>query len=478
MRVPRILIIEDVPSLAATYSSYLAREGYELLIAASGAEALTMIERFLPEVIVLDVHLPDMDGLHILRQMKSRQIPTETVVMTSQGSVNLAVQAMQEGAFDFVLKPFTPDRIRVTIRNALEKRKLSNKVQEIDEEFGRESFVGFVGRSMAMQTVYRILQSAAPSNATVFITGESGTGKELCADALHKLGPRSKGPFVAINSAAIPRDLLESELFGHVKGAFTGATSDRKGAAQAADGGTLFLDEICEMDLGMQAKILRFLQTRSVQRVGEEVPRPVDVRVVCATNRDPQVEMAAGRFREDLFYRLHVVPVELPPLREREDDILLIARVFLKQFSAEDRKNFKSFSADVEQMLLAFPWPGNVRQLQNVIRNIVVLNEGPVVRAEMVPREVRSPAVHAQPAVSPVEPENVGSPAAFSPFMADAPQPNARVAAIPEVRPLEAIIRETIESTIARFGGSVPRAAAALEIAPSTIYRRMQEWNS
>ncbi len=279
----------------------LLGDDHQVELVARVDEALARLEVFLPTVLLVDVNLPDRNGLEILQHVRQKQMPVEVVMMTAQGSVQLAVEAMRQGAFDFVMKPFSPDRLRVTVRNAHDRRSLANTIAAISESFDRERFASFIGRSLPMQATYRIIQSAASSNATVFVTGESGTGKELCADALHRLSRRAKAPFVAINCAAIPRDMLESEIFGHAKGAFTGAISDRKGAVLQANGGTLFLDEICEMDLALQAKMLRFLQTMTVQRVGEDQVRQVDIRIVCATNRDPQAEVAAGRFREDLF---------------------------------------------------------------------------------------------------------------------------------------------------------------------------------
>jgi two-component system repressor protein LuxO len=455
----RVLIVEDAPALAETYAEYLKTENCSVEIFGNGKLALAAITVLPPDVLVLDVNLPDMNGIDLLREVRSRGLPTEVVIVTGQASVRLAVESMKEGALDFLTKPFSADRLRVTVRNALQRRKLESQVAAIQEETGRDRFCSFIGQSMVMQSIYRILQNAAASKATVFVTGESGTGKELCADALHKLSRRREKPFVAINCAAIPRDLLESEVFGHAKGSFTGATADRAGAALQANGGTLFLDEICEMDLGLQAKMLRFLQTGTVQRVGEDKPRPVDVRIVCATNRDPQAEVAAGRFREDLFYRLNVIPVDLPPLRERDHDVLLIARHFLRQFSLEDGKKFTAFSPAVEAVLLGYDWPGNVRELQNTVRNIVVLNEGETVEMDMLPR-------------------------AFQGAGGGVPMPGVRsiAALLPEatmpIEPLDAVVRRTIERAIAQCDGNIPKAAAALQVSPSTLYRRIQAWQA
>jgi len=478
---PTVLIVEDVPSLAASYAAFLGREPVEVHTVSNGAEALAFLERRPVAVAVLDVHLPDMNGLEILHRIRSFGAPTDVIVITAEGSVKLAVEAMREGAFDFIVKPFSKDRLVVTVRNALEHRRLSDRLEQVAEQTDQPPG-RLIGQSLAMQVVYRILRSAAPTNATVFITGESGAGKELCAEALHKLSKRSEGPFVAVNCAAIPKDLMESEIFGHVKGAFTGATNDRKGAALHADGGTLFLDEIGEMDLAMQTKLLRFLQEKTVQRVGEDMLRRADVRIVCATNRDPEAEVAAGRFREDLFYRLHVVPLEVPPLRDRDSDVLLLARHFLELFAREDGKALAGFAPEVEAAMLAYSWPGNVRQLQNVVRSAVVLNDGPVVTLDMLPKTLWGQAA-ARPAPSPAGLPPAGVPpvgppqAGTAPFAAPA-QASAHPPGPGEIRPLEDVIRSAIEGAIDACAGSIPRAAAALQVSPSTIYRRVEGWRA
>ena len=468
----RGLIVEDAPALAETYAEYLKTEDCTVEIAGTGKSALACLAAAPPAVLVLDVNLPDMNGIDLLREVRGRGLPVEVVIVTGQASVRLAVESMKEGALDFLTKPFTADRLRVTVRNALERGRLEQQVAAIQEETGRDRFCGFIGRSMAMQSVYRILQNAAASKATVFVTGESGTGKELCADALHKLGRRRDKPFVALNCAAIPRDLLESEVFGHVKGSFTGATSDRLGAARQADGGTLFLDEICEMDLGLQAKMLRFLQSGSVQRVGEDRPISVDVRIVCATNRDPRAEVEAGRFREDLFYRLNVVPLDLPRLAERDDDVLLIARHLLQQYAAEDRKRFAAFSPAAEAALLAHAWPGNVRELQNVVRNVVVLNDGDTVELAMLPPSLQAPSLQS----SSLQAGGAGPRAAATSLPAAGA--SAAPAALADIEPLDQVLRRTIEQAITACDGNIPRAAAALQVSPSTLYRRLQAWQA
>ncbi|MEP1441508.1 MAG: sigma-54 dependent transcriptional regulator [Hyphomicrobiales bacterium] len=559
LRPSRVLLVEDSFALSETYQAYLKSEGYEITCVETGQAAMDIIAKDPPDVAVLDVHLPDMNGIEMLKELKSRDVPTDVIIITGQASVNLAVDAMREGAADFIMKPFTAERLRVTVRNAAERRNLEAKIEQIQEELHRDRFVSFVGRSPAMQMVYQTLQSASGSDATVFVRGESGTGKELCAEALHKLSSRKNGPHITLNCAAIPRDLLESEIFGHVKGAFTGATRDRKGAAMRANGGTLFLDEICEMDLSLQSKLLRFLQERTIQRVGDDVIHASDVRIVCATNRDPMAEVRAGRFREDLFYRLHVVPLILPPLRDRGDDVMLISEHFLQQFSEEDGKSFTGFDEEARQALMAYGWPGNVRQLQNIIRNIVVMNAGGLVSRAMLPVELSTlgqtagpSAAHlnnpvpqqdiygnVEPSVWPAHIAPTGLPSAGLPpadlLIPTLPQPvtpsydhaavqpavnhfgtgnpvadqligNAYPAQEPiaepthhpmsqstppvempvastavaktreDIKALDNVIRETIEEAIAICDGSVPKAARALDVSPSTLYRRLQSW--
>ena len=466
-------MVEDSPSLAATYKGYLRDEPWELVHVTTGAEALAVMEDTLPQALLLDLQLPDMDGMDILKHIHERGMPTVVVVITAHGSIDIAVDAMRYQAFDFLTKPFDAERLRVTLRNALEREHLSRIVEVYKENFDRDNFHGFIGSALSMQTVYRIIESAAPSKATVFITGESGTGKELCADAIHKQSPRADKPFVVVNCAAIPKDLMESEIFGHVKGAFTGALSERRGAASRADGGTLFLDEICEMDFDLQSKLLRFVQTSTFQKVGGSNLETVDVRFVCATNRDPVVEVEQQRFREDLFYRLQVIPIQLPPLREREEDVIRIARSMLKRCSNEEGKAFKSFAPQVEVLLRTYGWPGNVRQLENVIRNIVVLNNAEEVTSEMLPPPLN--ALSLQDHSTAREKTRVDTANHV---------PGTRMQSAEEdsgehdIRPLWLMEKETIERAIERCGGNIPKAAAMLEVSASTIYRKRQAWEA
>jgi two-component system repressor protein LuxO len=457
----RVVLVEDDPAQARVVTSFLANPEYDVVHFDKGKAALEEIERRPPDAILLDLMLPDIGGIDILRRVSSRQLPCVTVVVTAHGSVNVAVEAMRLGAYDFIVKPFNAARLQVTLRNALEHDRLS-RIVETYQDLDRSAYCGFIGSSLPMQAIYRIIDSAAGSKATVFISGESGTGKEVCAEAIHQQSPRANRPFVALNCGAIPKDLMESEIFGHVRGAFTGAIAEREGAAKRADGGTLFLDEVCELDLSLQTKLLRFVQTGTFQKVGGESTEAVDVRFLCATNRDPLAEVAAGRFREDLFYRLHVIPIHMPPLRERGRDVPLIARKYLEAYAAEEGKRFTRFDPDCEAVLAVYPWPGNVRELQNVIRNAVVLNDGDAVTADMLPPPVKLLASVERPPVPPPAPPKEAA---------------AENAGMPEhIRPLAEVERDAIERAIRICGGNIPKAAHFLGVSASTLYRKKQSW--
>jgi two-component system repressor protein LuxO len=488
---PLVLVVEDSPTQAALVAALLRDLGLRIqhCDTAGGALAAALAEP--PDAIILDLQLPDFSGFELMRRLRAEGVETAIVVVTANGSVNTAVEAMREGAVDFLVKPFAKARLTVTLENALEKRALKAELQAVRAQLSRDRFFGFIGSSPAMQAVYRTIEHVAPSKASVFITGESGTGKELAAEAVHRASPRAKGAFVALNCGAIPRDLLESEIFGHMKGAFTGATETRIGAAKQADGGTLFLDEIGEMPLDMQVKLLRFVQTGSFQPVGGSRSEKVDVRFVCATNRDPLAEVEAGRFREDLYYRLYVVPLELPPLRERGRDILLVAKHFLTQFSKEEGKHFRGFDAEAEATLLGYAWPGNVRQLQNVVRNMVVLHEGEQVVRAMLPAMLLR-AAQVAPRPQPLE-EPVAAPApirsAEPPAAREAPPvfwtaepppppppPEPAPPPAPRIEPLAVAEKRLILAALAETNHDVPRAASLLQVNPSTIYRKLQAW--
>jgi DNA-binding NtrC family response regulator len=454
----RLLLVEDTPSIMRLYREVLKKLDVDLVEADTGARAAAALRDDVPDIVLLDLELPDTNGTEILRSIRQRGLPCAVIVVTAHGSVKVAVEAMREGAYDFIVKPFAPDRLLITVRNALDRRRLETLAAANDiAKNGR--FQDLLGASLPMRAVYNVIESTAKSRATVFITGESGTGKELCAQALHQLSPRRDGPFVAVNCGAIPSELMESEMFGHVKGAFTGAAATREGAVARAKGGTLFLDEICEMDLLLQVKLLRVLQSGEFTKVGGNEVERADVRYVCATNRDPWGEVQAGRFREDLYYRLHVVPCAMPPLREREGDILMLARHFLRSYSEEEGKALTDFAPDAVDVLTRYPWPGNIRELQNLLRNVVLFNEGDIVTAAMLSRLDANPL----PRLSPARP---AVPVSVAPVASTATA----------VKPLWQVEKEAIEEALAVCGGNVPRAAALLEVNPSTIYRRKAEW--
>jgi two-component system repressor protein LuxO len=345
----------------------------------------------------------------------------------------------------------------VTVKNALDRRRLES-LAATGEIAKSGRFCGLLGASLPMRAVYNVIENTAKSRATVFVTGESGTGKELCAQAIHQLSPRRDGPFVAVNCGAIPKELMESEMFGHVKGAFTGAATTREGAVARAAGGTLLLDEICEMDLALQVKLLRVLQSGEFTKVGGSEVERADGRYLCATNRDPWAEVQAGRFREDLYYRLHVVPCAMPPLRERGGDVELLARHFLALYAAEEGKSFADFAPDAVDALARHAWPGNIRELQNVLRNVVLFHDERVVSAAMLVR---------------LEAGATPRPASPPPLRLAASAPGARAV----IKPLWQVEKQAIEAALAACAGNVPRAAALLEVNPSTIYRRKAEWD-
>ena len=458
-----LLLIEDTPSLQLLYRSVLSQAGYSVMTASTASEAMRLFQETRPKVVLLDLVLPDCDGLDLMKDMFDLRPETRVIVMTAHGSINKAVEAMRAGAQEFLVKPFDEVRLLAAVSNAISSNPLQrtpNSGSLIPRQAPQTNTGAFIGSSEIMAQIQATIASVARSMATVFITGESGTGKELCALAVHENSPRSSGPFIALNCGAIPQDLLESEVFGHMKGSFTGAISDKPGAATAADGGTLFLDEVCEMAPALQTKLLRFLQTSTVVPVGATRPRKVNVRIICATNRDPMDAVRRGQFREDLFYRLYVVPIEMPPLRERGNDVIEIAEAALTRLASEEGKQFDGLASDLRAIFRRFPWPGNVRQLLNVIRNVVVLHEGGMVTPAMLPSSLllqinQEPPTDSSPALS-------GQATGLDTLLG---------------RPLAEVERMVIEATLARFDGSVPKAARVLELSPSTLYRKIEAWS-
>jgi DNA-binding NtrC family response regulator len=382
----KVLVADDDEASRKGLGSLLSVWGYSADEAADGEEALDRARAALPSVVITDLVMPKLDGLALLRALRD-ELPFATVILLSgKGSVDTAVTAMKEGAYDFLTKPVDLARLRVLVPKAVERAESAREVALLRRRIEQVGAAGkLVGTSPAMQTVYRLIELAAPTPAPVLITGESGTGKELVARTLHELSARGRGPFVAVNCAAIPETLLESEIFGHEKGAFTGALERRPGCFELAHEGTIFLDEIAEMAPGTQAKFLRILEDGVVRRLGAKAEIKVDARVVAATNQDPVEAMRAERFREDLYYRLNVVTVQLPPLRERRQDIPLLIQTFVEEFGAKYGKRIASVDETARQSLMAQAWPGNIRELRNAIERAAIVCDGELIRPEHLP---------------------------------------------------------------------------------------------
>ncbi|PSU92084.1 sigma-54-dependent Fis family transcriptional regulator [Photobacterium kishitanii] len=483
----KVLLVEDSTSLAILYKQYVKSEPYEFFHVTTGEDAKNFIVKNPPQLIILDLKLPDISGKEILQWIRDQKIPTAVIIATAHGTIDIAVTLIQNGANDFLEKPIQADRLKTSIKNHLKNNKLEMLVEDIQNTFNYKKYQGFIGSSLPMQAVYKIIDAVAPTNANVFISGESGTGKEVCAEAIHYKSQRYNKPFVAINCGAIPRDLMESEIFGHVKGAFTGATTDRKGAAMLANGGTLFLDELCEMELEMQKKLLRFLQTGRFTPLGGSKEVSTDLRIICATNRDPLLELNEKRFREDLYYRVNVVPIKMPPLRDRDTDIIDIARFFLKKYAKEDNKKFRAIKRNVELKLCHYSWPGNVRQLQNIIRNIVVLHNDTHVLMEHLPEPLNKLTSSTKTPEKPQEKQNnvtpIKPPANIDPPLHTVATSNTenddkKTINTNLIRPMADIEREVIENAIDYCEGNVLNAAVLLELSPSTLYRKKQIWDT
>lgn len=456
----KILMVEDDPTMSLLYRRYLSDSGYQLHQVSTGQDAIEYLCREGVDGVLLDLTLPDMSGLDILQYIQNKRLNSDVIIVSGDSAMSTVISAMKLGACDYLVKPFSQNRLLTTLSNCLERRRLSNIVSTYKQDLDRKHFCGFIGSSLTMQSVYKTIECAAQSKASVFISGESGTGKELCAEAVHKHSGRCDKPFIALNCAAIPRDLMESELFGHVKGAFTGALSERAGAIKAAHGGTLFLDEVCEMDLSLQSKLLRFLQTEVIQQVGNDNVEKVDVRILCASNKDPLLEVEAGRFREDLYYRLHVLPINLPPLRERQDDVIEIAQHLLSQYCAEEKKEAITLSVDAVAQLSRYSWPGNVRQLQNVMRNLVVMQSEHYITTDMLPTLLTQPF------------PKTDLPHFSSSDTLHPPSP------ISTIKPLAELEKEAIEQAIEICEGNIPAAAFHLGISTATIYRKRNQWKN
>jgi DNA-binding NtrC family response regulator len=480
-----VLVVDDDPVQRRLLENMVARCGYRVMLAEGGDAAIgRLIEPDAPRIdaVVLDLVMPDLDGLGVLARMREIGLDIPVIVQTAHGGIDNVVSAMRAGATDFVVKPASPERLQVSLRNALATRRLAGELQRLKRSRdGILTMADVITRAPAMRNVLRAAEKAKASSIPVLVEGESGVGKELIARAIHGSSERQSKPFVAVNCGAMPENLVESILFGHEKGAFTGATEKHAGKFVEADGGTLFLDEVGELPPPAQVKLLRALQEGEVEPVGGRKPVKVDVRIISATNRDLIADVKAGRFREDLFYRLHVFPISLPPLRQRAEDIPELAQHFLARFSAEEGKRVHSISPDAMHLLQTFLWPGNVRQLENAIFRAVVLadseelgvNEFPQIAAQL------SADIPPMPAAPPMA---AGWPDHFDVELSgriDAstavPIPSLRlIDAHGEVRMLEDIEKEAIRFAIAHYHGQMSEVARRLRIGRSTLYRKLE----
>jgi len=384
------LVVDDEENLRVVLRTLLRRHGYEVETASSGEEALGMVDSFGPDVVLTDVRMPKMGGLDLLSTLKAKGNEATVIVMSAYGNMDLALDAMKAGAYDYVQKPFKPDEVVLALRKAEERELLRRENRALRDEIRKEHrFEDILAKSARMQEIFRTISKIAEYKTTVLVTGESGVGKELVARAIHRRSTRSGGPFVPVNCGAIPENLLESELFGHKKGAFTDAVHDRRGLFEEATNGTLFLDEIGELPLALQVKLLRVLEDEKIRRLGDTRDLQVDVRIITATHRDLHAETKAGRFREDLFYRLNVLPIHCPPLRERRDDIPLLIDHFLAKNNTRLGTNIRGLDTETRRLLYEYAWPGNVRELENTIERAMVLSEGEQIIAADLPERIR-----------------------------------------------------------------------------------------
>ena len=448
---PAILVIDDEQGILETLRILLKNDGYDVETVQGGKAGLEALKRGRPDVVLADIRMPQVSGLDVLAAVKEQDPETPVILMTAQASLQSAIQAVNQGAFQYIQKPFPNDYLLEVCRRALEHRRIRFENRSLKSEV-REGPAGAaqpIGTSRRFVEVLRLAEQVGPTESTVLILGESGTGKEVLARHIHQLSPRRDGPFMSLNCGALPESLLESELFGHVKGAFTGAVRDKVGLFAAARSGTFFLDEIAEMTPALQVKLLRVLQEREALPVGATEPIPVDVRVIAATNRDLDEEMRRGGFRSDLYYRLNVISLQLPPLRERREDIPLLVDAFLRRLAEQRGQPPRRLSAATEEAILVYDWPGNVRELENALEHAVTVSAGPEIDPDALPERITAP-----------KPQ---------PLVQERPHPNPT---------LDAIERAYILWVLQAEGGNKTRAAEVLGIDPSTLYRKLARYEA
>lgn len=485
-----ILFVDDEQNILDTLKRFMRNSHYQCFFANSGKQALELMEEHMIDVVVSDMKMPKMTGEQLLREVSTLYPETIRIVLSGFSEDELVMAAINEGhIWGFIHKPWNNSELSQAIDQAVftqqvvAERALLKRTLDQYQRQQKDHFQGFVGGSVGMQFIYNAIEKAAPSTASVMITGESGTGKEVAARALHDLSKRSDAPFIAINCAAIPSELMESEIFGHIKGAFSGAVSNRDGAASLANGGTLFLDELSEMDINLQSKLLRFIQTGTFQKVGSSSIETVDIRFVCATNREPLEAINEKKLREDLYYRLNVISLNLPPLRQRDNDPYLLAQEFLSRFTEREDKIVVGFSSDAEKLILNYDWPGNVRQLENAIHSAVVMSSGPLIPDQCLAnalsvrledlktgmqRPAPSPVIQDGGNVAPIDRRQ---PSTHEESGTKLPHDDA-------ILPLAQIEEQAIKHAINQCDGNVVRAAGLLQVSPSTLYRKIQSWES
>jgi two-component system, NtrC family, response regulator AtoC len=446
----KILVVDDEFGLRHALSRILVAEGHEVTVAEDGVSALQTVNGTRPDLVLCDVRMPGMNGLEFLERYRTNNVGGLVIMMSAYEDDEGVIEAMRRGAYDFIAKPFRADQLLLTIRKAVERERLRQTVEQLQEELSAlRAPSGIVGRGTAMQQVLAVAAKVARHPSTVLVTGESGTGKELVARYVHASSPRASEAMVAVNCGAIPENLLESELFGHAKGAFTGATAEKRGLFEEADGGTLLLDEIGELPASLQVKLLRALQEGEIRRVGDNSPRGVDVRLVAATARDLEAEVAAGRFRADLYYRINVVRLHLPPLRDRREDIPELVRHFMQLYGRRLGLSVAAVAPAAMRLLMEYAWPGNVRELENVIERALVLAEGPQIEPDQLPAAVRSPGAAA---------------------------PTRDELDLSIKRQTAALERGLIRSALERTGGNRTRAAKLLELSHRALLYKIRDY--
>lgn len=470
----RILLVDDDDTLLEFIRLNLEIHSCKVTTARHGREALATLATHSFDIVISDMEMPEMNGEELLREISKNYPATIRFLITASGNLQTILRAINQGhIWGFLQKPLNTEQLALQLTLALKvqqgirERSLYQYTLDHYQQGQKKKFEGFIGSSIPMQFVYSAIENAAPSDASVFITGASGSGKELVALAIHNRSRRSAKKCEVLNCAAIPKELLESEIFGHIKGAFTGALTHREGAAARANGGTLFFDELGEMDIILQAKLLRFIQTGYYQPIGSDKQEHADIRFICATNRDPQEAITQHKLREDLYYRLNVVSIHLPHLHERGDDILLLTHHFMTIYSEQENKNFIGLTAAAEQLLLNYPWPGNVRQLHNCIHFCVVMSDGPLLTQNAINAALQLSVSHLSTPQTPADcPTNIN---------VDLPGSNLP-SKIAEIRPLVDIEREAIQAALVACDNNMVAAANALEVSPSTLYRKTSLW--